>query len=129
MPTRKVKTDASHQDAMAQFAAPLWNGAAPNAAHAMLIGMKAIESQIALWRHSIDLAQQLVRKQQDQALQLCCEQLSEMERALPAREGSQSDTQALFMPMVAAARAAEQMSTAVIAAQRDALEAARAKPN
>lgn len=84
-------------------------------------GFDLFETQLDLWRQNLDLSRRMLRHQQDQALQFWRAQLSQFSGMLP--DGAPGAAPPLFMPMLTAFKAGQQMSDAALEAQRSALDA------
>lgn len=84
-------------------------------------GLDLLETQLDLWRQNLDLSRRMLRHQQDQALQFWRAQLSQFSEMLP--DGATGAAPPLFMPMLTAFKAGQQMSDAALEAQRSALDA------
>src|SRR5512145_2657114 len=99
-----------------------WSGAAPVArqtAEAALACIDTLEVAFSGWRRWIDASQAALRAQQDTMLGLCRTQLRQAAGATAEAEASSPAT-GLLSPMMAAAKAYEQVGEAVLEAQRGA---------
>jgi hypothetical protein len=101
-----------------------WSGAAPIArqtAQAALASVDTIELAFNAWRRWIDASQAALRAQQDTMLGLYRSQLRQAAGA--TAEAKASSPAEFLSPMMAAARAYEEVGEAVLEAQRGAVEA------
>lgn len=100
----------SHQ-AMLKFGAP------PFASASALLGLNAMNAQMRIWRTWFDAAHNLVRMQQDAALELARTQLAGRKDATP------DSPDALTQAMESTSHAYESLGAAWLDAQRSAYEA------
>jgi hypothetical protein len=102
-----------------------WSGLAPIAkqtAHAALASVDTAEVALAAWRRWIDASRSALRAQQDIMLDAWRTQLKQAAGARTDAEAA-SAASGLLSPMMAAAKAYEQVGEAVLEAQRGALDA------
>lgn len=100
---------------------------AEQGARAALLAIDASEGFLTACRNMVDVSRSMIRNQQDMmlhALHAQAETAAHAEGEPPTQEA-----QTLFTPMLAATKVYEQMSGAVIQAQREALEALSPKPH
>ena len=132
--TRLMSSGASHED-MANWAfswgLPLsgapwaWNGSAlftKQAAQASLASIGMMEHALTAWRSWVDASQAAFRAQQDIVLQACGSQPKQAAETRSETVGAAPAT-GLLSPVIAAAKACEQVGEAVLEVQRGALEA------
>lgn len=92
-------------------------GAAPFLSATALLGVNALSAQVRVWRTWFDAAHNLMRMQQDAALEMARSQLSKNETKLP------DSPSALTQAMESTSHAYESLGAAWLDAQRSAYEA------
>jgi hypothetical protein len=92
-------------------------GAPPFASASVLLGLNALNAQIRIWRTWFDAAHNLVRMQQDAALELARTQL------VGRRDAAPDSQDALTQAMESTSHAYESLGAAWLDAQRSAYEA------
>lgn len=92
-------------------------GAPPFASASALLGLNALSAQVRIWRTWFDAAHNLVRMQQDAALELARVQLTGRKDAAP------NSPDALTQAMESTSHAYETLGAAWLDAQRSAYEA------